>query len=105
MQPRACGDGLRKDVTRGRHCHKARAMSAAADAHLNVIFIDCTVKVCAAAPSEYHGVENGQVGGSVEANDRDEGRGLLVNAEHAAGVVDEGGRHFQGESDGCVHTD
>jgi hypothetical protein len=31
----------------------------------------------------------------VEADNGDERRGLLVDAEHAAGVVDEGGRHFK----------
>ena len=77
-----------RDVTRSRQSARYDRST-----HLNVIFINFTVKFCAAAPSEHHGVENGQVGGFVEASDGDERRGLLVDAEHAVCVVDEGGGH------------
>ena len=62
--------------------------------HLHVVFVDGGMEDRAASPSEHDGLEDGQIGGFVEADDGDERVGLLVHAEHAAGIVDEGRRHL-----------
>jgi hypothetical protein len=67
--------------------------AAQARRHLHVIFVDSASKLCAAPPGEHHGVEDAHVGCFAEPDDgRKRGR-LLVNTEHATGVVSEGGRH------------
>lgn len=58
----------------------------------------------AVAPGEHHGVKNRHVGGPVEADDGNERGRLLVDAEHAAGVVDEGGGHLQEGGVGLLRT-
>ena len=71
--------------------HRAQALR-----YLHIVFVNSASELRAALPDEHHGVEDAHVGCFAEADDgRKRGR-LLVNTEHATGVVSEGGRHRAG---------
>ena len=61
--------------------------------HLHVVFVDSRAKLWAAVPSVHHGFRDRHVGSFVQADDGNERVGFLVDAEHAACVIHEGGSH------------